>query len=805
MHTIEINDLALVPEEGLLLGNGDLSVSIYQATDRIIWRFGKVDVWDRRHATDIDPEPMHIEELARGIRDEGWEFAGALGTAVATKGTADEPRMKDLTQYGPPSYRTRTFPCPKPVGELALHLPADQRDLAITQRLIIEQGTVDIECAWESGIVLKVHCFVAPQPNVLAVRWQLENASAANATWANRALWFSLYRWPDPEAKDYITRLRATTTNDMFDKYARNENPPMDPPVTRQLEGRWMVEQTFAPDLEFADGHRYGLMPVMPNGQVEQVETFGSGQAELRILPAGAGGGGWLAVAIGTSNDAGDHEAPLLDVATQLETHADKVFEQWGLDNLAAAAEFWSRSAVSLGEPFFEQLWYENLHARRCTFRGDVAAPGLFLPSTVNDFSLWHGDYHTNYNYQQPFWGAYVANQISLGDSYFPGFAHMVELGRKLAKDYYGCRGTFIQLAGYPFPITNDPYGVGPFARMTYMTGWAVNQYWFRYLYTQDEAWLREVGYPPLRDAALFYLDFLQQGDDGLYHGFPSDQGENQFSPDVAKYTDRPQVMRHARYCLDAACQAAEALAIDADLVEQWRHVLDNFPIIDDLEGAGFSDEQKRQYPLNPPEFLGWEDTILNTSDAQPHALARHPDNALWSWYFGHFPIRWMVLLRRGLFVPARDFEAVREIIARWRLPNGLLRAMSRARYGFAGGWSESLGILAPVQEMLLQSWDGCLRVFPAWPHDRDASFTTFRAQGAFLVSASLADGSVGDVALTSERGRTCRVASPWETGCSVRTADGADVPATIEPQTDGPDWVCFETQPGQTYVLSES
>ena len=58
-HQIEINKLILVPEEGLLLGNGDLSVSIYQTVNAIIWRFGKSDVWDRRHDTRDDPEPAH--------------------------------------------------------------------------------------------------------------------------------------------------------------------------------------------------------------------------------------------------------------------------------------------------------------------------------------------------------------------------------------------------------------------------------------------------------------------------------------------------------------------------------------------------------------------------------------------------------------------------------------------------------------------------------------------------------------------------------------------------------------------------
>ena len=69
MHFIETDVPVLEPEDGLILGNGDLSVSIYQTSDLLIWRFGKVDVWDRRLDLDACPEPAHIDELARGIRE----------------------------------------------------------------------------------------------------------------------------------------------------------------------------------------------------------------------------------------------------------------------------------------------------------------------------------------------------------------------------------------------------------------------------------------------------------------------------------------------------------------------------------------------------------------------------------------------------------------------------------------------------------------------------------------------------------------------------------------------------------------
>ena len=92
--------------------------------------------------------------------------------------------------------------------------------------------------------------------------------------------------------------------------------------------------------------------------------------------------------------------------------------------------------------------------------------------------------------------------------------------------------------------------------RMAYMTGWAANQYWWRFSYTLDTNWLRTVGYPVFRECALFYTDFMKKGEDGLYHVFPSNQGEDGFTGNPKDYTDRPQVMQHLRYCLRCAVRA---------------------------------------------------------------------------------------------------------------------------------------------------------------------------------------------------------------------------------------------------------
>jgi hypothetical protein len=75
----------------------------------------------------------------------------------------------------------------------------------------------------------------------------------------------------------------------------------------------------------------------------------------------------------------------------------------------------------------------------------------------------------------------------------------------------------------------------------------------------------------------------------------------------------------------------------------------------------------------------------------------------------------------------------------------------------------EPLGILGQaVNEMLMQSYDGKVRVFPATPADWPAAFT-LRAVGGFLVTSEREAGSApAYVLIESLLGNECRVVNPW-------------------------------------------
>jgi hypothetical protein len=790
MHTTTIKERILTPADGLLLGNGDLSVSIYQTFDAIVWRFGKGDVWDRRLDLSRDPKPAHIDEIARGIRDEGWKCGPYGGPVEATRGTTNPQRMKELCMGCPPSYEHRPFPCPKPVGELALRFPPDQTGFKIVQHLRIEKAEVDIRCEWDSGLRLRVKGFIPPQPNVLVVNWEIENWTDATCTGIGHPpVWFCLYRWPDPPVGEFRENFYRYCRHRIAACGGDGEIAPLPPPGLRQADGQWLIEQAFPPDPTFPAGFRCVMAPFLSAGNIEALESRQTTEARLHLRPDSKAVGGALAVAVAT---AGGADAEVGRVKTALAAGFDAAVAAWEKQNRRSAREFWSRSQISLADPLLDDLWHETLHTRRCAFRAGTVPPGLFLPSTLLDYSHWHGDYHTNYNLESPYWGDYPANHFELGDAFFDAMEYLLQIGRKIARDYYGCRGAFVQLTGYPIHSEEDCLGVAPMGRMAYMTGWVVSHYWMRYRYSLDAAWLRARGYPVIRDCALFYTDFLKKGEDGLYHAFPSNQGEDGFTGKAEDYTDAPQVILHCRYCLRVALAAAAALDTDPDLRRDWQERLERLAPPRGFKPEAFDPETNRRIDLNPPEFTHF----MGTAGGKKSETATS-DNRIW--YFGCFPWRWLTALRLGWFQPERDFAPVQELVRRWRRPNGVCQGMTIAYYGPAGIWSEALGVLGPLQELLLQSWDNAIHVLPAWPRELDGSFRGLRAEGAFLVSAEWAGGKIKRIEIASERGGTCRLRAGWPGSLAVQDKSGQPVKFHVE---EG-DVIVFETQPGQAFCLA--
>lgn len=771
-HIRTIKGAVLTPDEGFLIGNGDLSCSIYQEADAIVFRLGKGDVWDRRVDATGCPRPVTVREFIDGVLKEGWTAKDWTASNIAQDASRvkDPVRLKEIFHGKQPCHNIA--PRPKPTGEFRLFTHPDLPAPEIDQRLIIEEGRVELALRWPNGVKLRVEAVVDPDQNVLAVKWKADNwtdETRYGYGWLKPGpVWFGLMRWADPDWRDWTEKMAGRKPHWPIETFDLNTLPPLPPPASVSVDGWLGIEQRFQPDEDFPDGFAYRMFVLAdkakgtfrPNRYDREKEEW------VHYLPKTGVLEGEVSIPVMTARDGNLDRIPAPRSYAERRAAAKK-----------AAEAFWGKSALSVpGDPFLEDAWYAIWHTRRSVIRGGKAVPpGLFLPSTVDDFARWNGDYHGNYNMQSIFWGEMTADRLEEAEAFFEIVDYARPLGEKIARECYGCRGCFIQLGTYPVHTRTDPYGKLPLGRMAYMTGWAMTKYWQYYRYTRDRDWLRARGYPFMRDCALFYLDFLKKAPhpdlppelkDGKYHVFPSVQGESGWKSPM-DLCDRPQVLNHARWCLYAAAEAAKTLAVDADLVAQWTDRYTNLP---DTPRAPTGDDYS--YAVHCwwtmlPEFGAGSPWQPARTDPRP-PREKGDD---WYAYPGIQHFGKIQVARHNACRPSEDYPLWRESLARWMRPNGLVVAMSASRWARAG-WTETFAAVAPFQDMLLWSFDGAIRIFPRWHEKVDVAFRDFRAEGAFLVSAAMTRGRVHGFRIRSLKGETCLVHGDWR----VTDAQGSTV-----------------------------
>ncbi|MBO0995336.1 glycosyl hydrolase family 95 catalytic domain-containing protein [Bacillus sp. SD088] len=148
-------------------------------------------------------------------------------------------------------------------------------------------------------------------------------------------------------------------------------------------------------------------------------------------------------------------------------------------------------------------------------------------------YGLWFGDYRlmwghnmANENIQMMYWHANVGGFIELVPALFNYYDQMMDDFRKNARQLYGCRGIFIPAGTTPgIGVPNQVVPV--IMNWTGAAGWLAKHFYDYFLFSNDHNFLKEKVLPFMREAALFYEDFLVLGDDGFYKIYPSVSPEN--------------------------------------------------------------------------------------------------------------------------------------------------------------------------------------------------------------------------------------------------------------------------------------
>jgi hypothetical protein len=436
---------------------------------------------------------------------------------------------------------------------------------------------------------------------------------------------------------------------------------------------------------------------------------------------------------------------------------------------------FWTSGAtVDLGGGPVEKTWYSWLYMLAASNRAGHTMPGMQLVQT-EDHNIWLGWWTSDYNIENTYIGVFSAGHPELAAPY--------------AASLNGYMATAMANAGasssYPEVYAQAQYGPGNGNQYTTDWGchgdaaWLATILVYEWNYTRNNTWAAQTAYPWML-ATAHYWDRHLVYENGVYNDIGSAQNENS-GYNVNAIGDLAN-LRGLYAALIDMNQSGAVTSSPTDL-SLWQTELANLAPLPTFTYNGHTDFKATQ---DAPGFYGgdampvnpaiWAPVLgLGSPPAQLQALQNTiydlGDNAN-IWYQNN-SIGWIYPAAARAGLP--DAYSRLSTIATGRLGEpGEQQANGTVVYPTnTGGGGEGAGNIEAVDEMLLSSYDGVLRFFPAWPMARNASFSNMGAVGDFQVSSGVAGGVIQPTTVVSSAGRALTIAQPWP-GATITITDSS-------------------------------
>ena len=742
-HGVHLAEPAAVSDEGLPLGNGLLGALVWGDGRPLKISLDRIDLWDLRPVPEFHSPYYTYEQMVQ------WHRQG---------------RHEDLEElYEAPYVRP---PTKIPAGRIEVRV--DGARPIDGGRLTLDDATAELQLSDGTRLRLFVH---ATEPvGMMAVDTPGE---------------VSVHLAPPPFSGDIEDEHRAALLS----------------LLGYPLEGELTEEQQT--NLRLVSLTRLGYPPA--------VETDAD---HLRAFSQQCAAGLKYAVCMVWGRNAQRWEAawsiastfedldPLALATRRAQRALQRGFESMRQTHCAWWEAYWRQSSVRLPNKRIERQWFLDQYKFGAGTRRGAPPMGLQGPWTYDTGGLppWKGDYHHDMNTELTYWPGYSANHLDEGLSF-------VDWLWDTQDNCVAWTRSFFQEPGLCVPMTadlanNQLGGWRQYAHSPTTAAWLAHHFYLHWRYSADREFLQQRAYPYLKEAAVFMEAVTSERDDDGFRRLPLSS-----SPEIRGNTPDAWFdvwtnydLALARWLFRAAAELADELALDPE-APHWRQVLSELPELYRGEDGSLLlakdqplTESHRHFShllaIHPLGLVDWDDgeAAQQSIRASLAALQRLGTEHLFGFSFG-----WLA----NLAARARDGQAAERALqafaTSYTLRNSFHcnakqppRGEPRTK-GSPVTLEGNFAAAAAVQEMLLQSQRGLIRIFPAVPeHWDDVAFTTLRAEGAFLVSARRRGGVTDRVEITAEQGGRCRLVSPF-TGepLTIDIERGRQVVLTEDPRTE--------------------
>jgi alpha-L-fucosidase 2 len=452
-------------------------------------------------------------------------------------------------------------------------------------------------------------------------------------------------------------------------------------------------------------------------------------------------------------------------------------FDQSILNHKHWWLNYWQQSSVSLPDSQLQKQYYLEMYKFGAASR--KGAPPITLQAvwTADNGKLppWKGDFHNDLNTQLSYWLPFAGNHPEEGAVFTDWLWEHKTAFENYALNVFGAIG--INVPGVA-TLNGAPMGGWHMYSLSPTVGaWLAQNFYLQWRYTMDRDFLKDRAYPWLTETATFLeqVTELKNGVRQLPMSSSPEFRDNQMEAWFLDMTNYDLAL--CRFAFEKAAELATALNLPAE-AEHWKTILSQFGEYELDETGGLC--VAKGFPLNeshrhfshmmafhPLGMLDYD----NGKDRHiiENSMTRLQKNGSSQWC--GYSFSWLANMYARMYQGDSAARALRIFASCFCSPNSFHLNGDQCKAGYSNYTYDpftlegNFAFASAIQEMLLQSHNGVIRIFPAVPDDwKNISFENMRTEGAFLVSAKKDNGNLDSFTITAPEGGIARIQLPFRT-----------------------------------------